>query len=43
MDVLASAGLFRVPIVIEYDDLKTLQLNAVTESAHRSLQPPPLQ
>jgi diguanylate cyclase (GGDEF)-like protein len=31
MDVLASAGLFRVPIVIEYDDLKTLQLNAVTD------------
>src|ERR1700737_4255774 len=23
MDVLSSAGLFRVPIVIEYDDLKT--------------------
>src|SRR6202048_492724 len=31
MDVLASAGLFRVPIVIEYEDLKTLQLNAVTD------------
>ncbi len=31
MDVLASAGLFRVPIVIEYDDLKVLQLNAVTD------------
>jgi diguanylate cyclase (GGDEF)-like protein len=31
MDVLASAGLFRVPVVIEYDDLKTLQLNAVTD------------
>jgi diguanylate cyclase (GGDEF)-like protein len=31
MDVLASAGLFRVPIVIEYDDLKMLQLNAVTD------------
>jgi diguanylate cyclase (GGDEF)-like protein len=31
MDVLATAGLFRVPIVIEYDDLKTLQLNAVTD------------
>jgi len=31
MDVLASAGLFRVPIVIEYDDLKILQLNAVTD------------
>src|SRR5229473_7312760 len=31
MDVLASAGLFRVPVVIEYDELKTLQLNAVTD------------
>src|SRR6202047_2983158 len=26
MHVHASAGLFRVPIVLEYDDLKTLQL-----------------
>jgi diguanylate cyclase (GGDEF)-like protein len=32
MDVLTSAGLFRVPIVIEYDELKKLQLNAVTDS-----------
>src|SRR5260370_39072964 len=31
MDVLASAGLFRVPIIIEYDELETLQLNAVTD------------
>jgi diguanylate cyclase (GGDEF)-like protein len=31
MDVLASAGLFRVPIVIEYDELKALHLNAVTD------------
>src|ERR1700758_5754390 len=31
MDVLAAAGLFRAPIVIEYDELKTLQLNAVTD------------
>lgn len=31
MDVLASAGLFRLPIIIEYDDLKKLQLNAVTD------------
>src|ERR1700747_787467 len=31
MDVRASAGLFRVPIVIEYDELKVLQLNAVTD------------
>jgi diguanylate cyclase (GGDEF)-like protein len=30
-DVLASAGLFRVPIIIEYEELKTLQLNAVTD------------
>jgi diguanylate cyclase (GGDEF)-like protein len=32
MDVLTSAGLFRIPIVIEYDELKKLQLNAVTDS-----------
>jgi diguanylate cyclase (GGDEF)-like protein len=31
MDVLNSAGLFRVPILIEYDELKKLQLNAVTD------------
>src|SRR5260221_9764229 len=31
MDVLASAGLFRVPVIIEYDELKKLQLNAVTD------------
>ena len=31
MDVLISAGLFRVPIILEYDELKTLQLNAVTD------------
>src|SRR5271168_5591819 len=31
MDVLCSAGMFRVPIIIEYDDLKLLQLNAVTD------------
>jgi diguanylate cyclase (GGDEF)-like protein len=31
MDVLAAAGLFRVPIIIEYEELKTLQLNAVTD------------
>jgi diguanylate cyclase (GGDEF)-like protein len=31
MDVLTSAGLFRVPIVVEYDELKTLQVNAVTD------------
>src|SRR5271168_3805249 len=32
MDVLTSAGLFRVPILIEYDELKKLQLNAVTDA-----------
>lgn len=31
MDVLSSAGLFRVPILIEYDDLKKLQVSAVTD------------
>src|ERR1700736_6585108 len=31
MDVLTSAGLFRVPLLIEYDELKKLQLNAVTD------------
>jgi diguanylate cyclase (GGDEF)-like protein len=31
MDVLASTGLFRVPILIEYDELKKLQVNAVTD------------
>jgi diguanylate cyclase (GGDEF)-like protein len=31
MDVLSSAGLFRIPILIEYDELKKLQLNAVTD------------
>ena len=30
-DVLASSGFLRVPILIEYDDLKRLQLNAVTD------------
>lgn len=31
MDVLSSAGLFRVPIIIEYEELKKLQVNAVTD------------
>jgi diguanylate cyclase (GGDEF)-like protein len=31
MDVLTSAGLFRVPIILEYDELKILQVNAVTD------------
>jgi len=32
MDVFATAGLLRVPVIIEYDELKKLQLNAVTDS-----------
>ncbi|MFI5059615.1 MAG: diguanylate cyclase [Candidatus Acidiferrales bacterium] len=31
MDVLTSAGWFRIPVLIEYDELKKLQLNAVTD------------
>jgi diguanylate cyclase (GGDEF)-like protein len=31
MDVLSSSGLLRVPILIEYDALKRLELNAVTD------------
>ena len=31
MDVLSSAGVFRVPVIIEYQELKQLQLNAVTD------------
>jgi diguanylate cyclase (GGDEF)-like protein len=31
MDVLATEGLLRVPIIIEYDELKKLRLNAVTD------------
>jgi diguanylate cyclase (GGDEF)-like protein len=31
MDVLSTAGLVRVPVVLEYDDFKKLQLNAVTD------------
>ena len=31
LDVLASSGLLRVPIIIEYDELKSLELNAVTD------------
>jgi diguanylate cyclase (GGDEF)-like protein len=31
MDVLASSGLLRIPIIIEYEDLKKLELNAVTD------------
>lgn len=31
MDVLTSAGFLRVPIIIEHEDLKKLELNAVTD------------
>src|SRR3981189_1493620 len=31
VDVLSSSGLLRVPILIEYDELKRLELNAVTD------------
>jgi diguanylate cyclase (GGDEF)-like protein len=31
VDVLTSSGLLRVPILIEYDELKRLELNAVTD------------
>ena len=31
VDVLSTAGLLRLPIIIEYDELKRLQLNAVTD------------
>ena len=31
MDVLTGSGQMRVPVIIEYDELKKLQLNAVTD------------
>jgi diguanylate cyclase (GGDEF)-like protein len=31
LDVLASSGFLRVPVIIEYEDLKRLELNAVTD------------
>jgi diguanylate cyclase (GGDEF)-like protein len=31
IDVLSSAGLIRVPIILEYDDYKKLQVSAVTD------------
>lgn len=31
MDVLTTSGFLRVPIIIEYEELKKLQLNAVTD------------
>ena len=32
MDVLSSEGLLRVPVLIEYDEFKKLQINAATDS-----------
>jgi diguanylate cyclase (GGDEF)-like protein len=32
LDVLFSAGMIRVPVVLEYDELKKLQVNAVTDA-----------
>jgi diguanylate cyclase (GGDEF)-like protein len=31
MDVLSSAGLLRVPVILEYEELKRIKLNAVTD------------
>jgi diguanylate cyclase (GGDEF)-like protein len=31
MDVLSAAGLIRVPVIVEYDEFKKLQVNAVTD------------
>ena len=31
MDVLSASGLVRVPVILEYDELKKIQLNAVTD------------
>src|SRR5712664_3515938 len=31
MDVLSTSGLVRVPVILEYDELKKIQLNAVTD------------
>jgi diguanylate cyclase (GGDEF)-like protein len=31
MDVLTSSGQMRIPVIIEYDELKKLQMNAVTD------------
>ena len=32
MDVLSSSGLVRVPVILEYEELKKIQLNAVTDA-----------
>src|SRR2546430_667320 len=39
MDVLTSSGFLRVPIIIEHEDLKKLELNAVT-NPHNTLYTP---
>jgi diguanylate cyclase (GGDEF)-like protein len=31
MDILSSSGMIRVPVVLEYDEFKKLQVNAVTD------------
>ena len=31
MDVLSTAGLVRVPVILEYNELKKIKLNAVTD------------
>jgi hypothetical protein len=41
VDVLSSMNFLRVPILMEYDEFKKLQINAATD-AHRPLQSPPL-
>src|SRR5271156_6978491 len=41
VEVLASAGMFRVPIIMEYDALKELQLNAVTDALTGFFNRPP--
>src|ERR1700739_3048327 len=35
MDVLTSAGMIRVPVVLEYDEYKKLRINAVTDPLTR--------
>ena len=39
---LSSANFLRVPILMEYEEFKKLQINAATDRADRSLQPPAL-
>ena len=40
VDVLASSSLLRVPVLIEYDELKKLEISAATDSLTELLQPP---